>query len=157
MSFSRDELLRPSLKGTAIASAPYSVQTTFFAAFFGGPFGAVAIAAINAIRLRRLRRDLPLLALMLAAYIGAMVWLLNTASGAQAIAAMQSFAGSRAVNLLHRAIALAIFGLGYALHAREQRSADVMALDRPNGWIAGLACIFGGIAADVALATLLHR
>lgn len=151
MDFSRDELLRPSLGDTTIAKAPYSVQTAFLTSFFGGPLAAIAIVAINSVRLQRLLRDLAPLTIALTAYSVFMLALAGTEWGMAFRATMKEFAGERAVSYLHRVIALVLFGLGYVLHRKEQRSADLMGLDRPNGWIAGLACIVGSFVLLFAL------
>jgi hypothetical protein len=144
MSLSRDELLRPSLGGSRIAKAPYSVRTTFLAAFFGGPFAAVAITALNSLRLQRLGRDaLPLTAALIA-YLAFLTALMATEWGDALVESVKALAGKQAFAYVDRLIALALFGLGYMLHRKEQRSADFMDMPRPNGWIAGLACIVGG-------------
>src|SRR5262245_61137626 len=70
MGLSREELLRPSLKDVAVASAPYSVQTVFLTSFLGGPFAAIAILGVNSWRLQRLKQDLLPLALMFVAAAG---------------------------------------------------------------------------------------
>lgn len=155
--FSRDELLRPSLSDTTIAKAPYSVQTTFLTSFFGGPLGAIAITAINSVRLQRLLRDLAPLALALIAYVAFMLALAGTEWGIAFRARLDGLVGERSVSYLHRLLGLVLFGLGYALHRKEQRSADLMGLDRPNGWIAGLACIGGSIALLFALDAVIGR
>jgi hypothetical protein len=151
MSFSRDELLRPTLRGTTVVRAPYSVQAGFLTAFFGGPFAAIAMTAVNSVRLHRLTRDLLPLGLMLVAYIGFAAALTLTPWGAELRAQLTVFAGPRAVTYLHRFIGLLLFGLSYALHRKEQRSADLIGLDRPNGWIAGIACIVAGLILQGAL------
>jgi hypothetical protein len=157
MGLSRDELLRPSLTDTTIAKAPYSVQTAFLTSFFGGPLAAIAIVAINSVRLQRLLRDLAPLAITLIAYLAFMLAVAGTEWGMAFRASMDRFAGERSISYLHRVIALVLFGLGYALHRREQRSADLMGLDRPNGWIAGLACIAGSFTLLFALDASLGR
>ncbi len=70
VSFSKDELLQPSLSHSAMAKAPYSLQTTFVTAFLGGPLAAIAITALNSVRLQRWVRDLAPLSMALVAYIG---------------------------------------------------------------------------------------
>jgi hypothetical protein len=145
MSLSRDELLRPSLAGAAVAKAPYSVRTAFLTAFFGGPLAAIAITGINSVRLRRWARDLAPLAALVAAYVAFMLALAWTDWGLSFQTSLDAFAGPHTVSYLHRLIALALFGVGYAMHRKEQRSADFMGLRRPNGWVAGLACIAGSI------------
>src|SRR5688572_9347605 len=70
MNASREDLLNPTLGEQARpAAAPYSVQATFFTGFFGGPFAAIALIAVNSTRLRRLGRDWIVLAACLIAAI----------------------------------------------------------------------------------------
>jgi hypothetical protein len=155
MSFTRDELLRPSLEGSAVAKAPYSTRTTFLTAFFGGPLAAIAITALNSVRLQRVMRDLAPLGAALVAYVGFMLVLTFTDWGTSFLAAITEIAGPRGTAYFDRLIALALFGLGYMLHRREQRSSDLMDLTRPNGWIAGLACIALAIALMAGFAAAL--
>lgn len=150
MGLSRDELLRPSLKGVTVAKAPYSVQTMFLTSFFGGPFAAIAIIGVNSVRLQRLPQDLLPLGLALAAAVGFLGALHLAGWGADLREYLTALAGPRALSYVSRVIGLIIFGMGYALHRAEQRSADFMGLDRPNGWIGGIACILAGTAAAFA-------
>lgn len=146
MNMSREDLLQPSLAtDSAPAAAPYSVQTTFLTGFFGGPFAAIAIIATNSVRLRRVLRDLPLIigsaALLL---IGS--WALQkTAGGVLAREWFDATVGANNLRHIYRLLALMIVGCGYLLHRQEQRNSDLVGLKRPNGWIAGLACIAGGV------------
>ena len=145
MSLSRDELLRPSLADAAVAKAPYSVRATFLTAFLGGPLAAIAITAINSLRLQRWARDLVPLAAFAAAYIVFLLALAWTDWGRSFQTSLDALAGPRSLSYLHRLIALGLFGVGYAMHRKEQRSADFMGLRRPNGWVAGVACVAGSI------------
>jgi hypothetical protein len=149
MSLSRDELLRPSLQDAAVPKAPYSVQTVLLTAFIGGPLAAIAITALNSARLRRLRDVIPL-SVALIAYLGLMLVLMDGEWGTDFRDSLTELAGARGMNYFQRLIALALFGLGYLLHRREQRSADVMGLNRPNGYIGGIACIAGSAFASLA-------
>ena len=153
MEVSQGSLLQPSLQGVGAARAPYSVKTLFITAFFGGPIAAIAIMAVNAVRLRRLIRDLAPILLALAAYVGFMTAVVATDWGAEFQRTVNSFAEGGFV-FLHRALALAFFGLAYLLHRKEQRGADIAGLDRPNGLIAGGLCIAGGIGLLLALDAL---
>ena len=152
-SLSRDDLLRPSLQETGVAKVPYSLRVTFLTAFFGGPFAALAITIVNSVRLRRWLRDLAPLGLALAALLAFTLALYWTEWGAGLRASIDG-ANKRGIAYLYRVIGLLFFGLGTLLHRKEQRSAELMGLDRPNGWIAGLACLFGGVVLSVALAEL---
>lgn len=154
MSFTRDELLRPSLDGGAVAKAPYSVRTTFLTAFFGGPLAAIAITAVNSVRLQRWMRDLAPLGAALIVYVAFMLVLVLTDWGVGFRAGLNEIAGPRGASYFDRLIGLALFGMGYMLHRREQRSSDLMDLTRPNGWIAGLACIALGLVLMVAFFAL---
>jgi len=145
MSFSRDELLRPSLKGQTSGRTPYSVQTMFLTSFFGGPFAAIAIIGTNSVRLKRSQDVVPL-GFVFVTTVGFLAALHLTAWGADLRGYVTSLVGPKALPYLSRVIGLVIFGIGYALHRSEQRNADFMELDRPNGWIGGIVCILAGIA-----------
>ena len=139
------ELLRPSLSGGAtLARAPYSVTMGFLTAFFGGFFAAVAVIAVNSARLRRLRRDLPIVLSALAAYLALLFVLVATGWGAGLDGNMNKPAG-----VLVRAVSLATFGIGYVMHRTEQRAADLMGLDRPGPWLVGIGCGLGGIGMQI--------
>ena len=81
MEVSQGSLLQPSLQDVGAARAPYSVKTLFITAFFGGPIAAIAIMTVNAVRLRRLIRDLAPILLALAAYVGSMTAVVATDLG----------------------------------------------------------------------------
>jgi hypothetical protein len=153
MNASREGLLQPTLGSDARpAAAPYSVQATFFTGFFGGPFAAIALIAINTSRLRRLGRDWPALAACLIATLF-MLWVLH--GPAPVFAPVRDWLtgtlGPTSHRYAHRFVALIIVGVGYLLHRREQRNTDVFGLSRPNGWIAGALCAVGGGALQAAL------
>lgn len=155
MNASRDGLLQPTLGGDARpAAAPYSVQATFFTGFFGGPFAAIALALVNSSRLRRLGRDWPVLAACLIAVIFA-GWVIHGAAPAAAPVRdwLNSTLGQNGARYAYRLVALMIVGVGYLLHRREQRNTDLLGLSRPNGWIAGVLCIAGGLALLAVLIT----
>lgn len=155
MSFSQDDLLRPTLNEYATARAPYSTTTTFVTSFLGGPIASIAIMALNSIQLERLRRDLPVLIGLSIAYIILMLAVFLTSIGVEFRAGLSELLGERGLSFFIRLIALALFGIGYALHRKEQRSADIMGLARPNGWIAGLACIAGATVLQLAVSTII--
>ncbi|MCW5621944.1 MAG: hypothetical protein KIS79_12635 [Burkholderiales bacterium] len=150
MNSPREDLLRPSLSGgDSPVSAPYSMQTTFLTGFFGGPFAAIAIFAINSFRLRRISRDLPVgIGMLLVVLLG--MWVLHrTAPGGAALAWLEASLGSRSIRFVHQMAGLLIVGAAYLLHRREQRNSDLLGLKRPNGWVAGIACILLGTALSI--------
>ena len=157
MSGPREDLLQPTLTGTAPAAAPYSVQTTFLTGFFGGPFAALGILAMNSFRLRRVSRDaLIWSALLVAIAIGG--WLLfHSAAGADVRSWFTDQFGHRAASFAGHALGLAIVGVGYLLHRREQVNTDLMGLTRPNGWIGGIGCIVIGMALSIAFVTIIRE
>jgi hypothetical protein len=155
LSGPREDLLRPTLTGNARAAAPYSVQTTFLTGFFGGPFGALAICATNSVRLRRVSKDVAVWVVLLAALaLGG--WLLfHSTAGADVRSWFTDQFGARAARFSGQASGLAIVGIGYLLHRKEQVNADLMGLTRPNGWIGGVLCIVFGIMLSVAYISIL--
>lgn len=155
MSGPREDLLQPTLTGSARAAAPYSVQTTFLTGFFGGPFGALAICATNSVRLGRVSKDVVVWTVLLAALaLGG--WLLfHSTAGADVRSWFTDQFGARAARFSGQLSGLAIVGVGYLLHRKEQVSADLMGLTRPNGWIAGVLCILFGLALSVAYVSII--
>jgi hypothetical protein len=156
MSLSRAELLRPSLSGSdRLRRAPYSHQVVFLGAFFGGPFAAAGLLAVNAWRLDRLRRDA---AVLVVVAFAAFTFYASSRPGGLLHGGLQplvQWLGPRTFVYAERLAALALFGIGAALHRREQRSADLFGLPRPNGWIGGIAAIAGGIALSAFVPALL--
>jgi hypothetical protein len=154
MSERREDLLQPSLTDDAPpAAAPYSVQTTFLTGFFGGPFAAIAIFAVNSFRLRRVPRDVPAWLVMLACILMGWWAVGNTALGAAGVEWLREQFGPSGARFGYRIVALLIVGAGYFLHRTEQRAATLAGLTRPNGLVAGLLCIGAGIALLTILAT----
>lgn len=160
MNGSREGLLQPTLSEDAQPiAAPYSVQATFFTGFFGGPFAALALIAVNSSRLQRLGRDLPALA---ACMIGVLLigWALQ-GSGLAVAAPIRDWVaanlGERNYRFVYRFLALLIVGVGWLLHRREHRNTDLLGLARPNGWIAGALCAVAGGAVLAAFIALLLR
>jgi hypothetical protein len=156
MSASQHDLLKPTLDSGAPASlAPYSVQTMFLVGFFGGPLAALGITGLNSHRLRRFSRDLPLL-VTLAVVVVALSWLIFISStGLPAREWINEVMGASGRRLSSRLLGLLLVGAGYLLHRREQRNADLLGIERPNGWIGGLICfVLGGLAFALILMAL---
>ena len=135
MSNPREDLLQPSLSvDQPPLAAPYSTGATLFTGLFGGPFAAFGIVGLNALRLKRLARDIPVLIAALAAVIAVIWWLLqNPISDSRALPRLYSRIGG-----------VAVVGAGYLLHRQQQRNADLANLQRPNGWVAGVAFVIAG-------------
>ena len=80
-----------------------------------------------------------------ALWIGFEWSLVHTGAGQAALAWSRDMLGSRGGELLRRALALAFFAAtALWLHRREHRMADLMGLQRPNGWVMGLLLIVAG-------------
>ncbi len=141
MADTHEELLQPSLGNAAlVARAPYSVPTVILTGVIGGPIAAIAIVLLNSQRLRRLRRDmLPLGAMALIAV--ATVWM--TIGPGQELWFSQGDS-ERLASIVVRASGLLLAVLGVYLHSHQERTAALMGLTRPNGWLAGIACILVG-------------
>src|SRR5690606_34287178 len=145
-----------TLSENSLTAAPYSVRATLFTGFFGGPFAALAILALSSLRLRRLSRGAFVYAvLLLLTIVGS--WALYETAGTTMRDWLEAQLGTSYLRYTFRFVALIIVGLGYLLHRREHRNADLVGLARPNGWIAGIACIFLGILLHVALLFVINR
>lgn len=139
------DLLQPSLQRAAPGRAPYSQTCGFVCAFLGGPSSVLLLAGVNAFRLGRWPRDLAWLLPAFALWIGFEWSLVHTGAGQAALAWSRDMLGSRGGELLRRALALAFFAAtALWLHRREHRMADLMGLQRPNGWVMGLLLIVAG-------------
>ena len=150
-------LLQPSLSGQGQApqAAPYTQQAGFLTAFFGGPFALAIIFAINSKRLSRLGRDAAWIALAALGY-AAWVWFCQRTPGGQEVQAwLVQELGRRGPDIAERFIALAAYALMALCHRREQRSATLFGLDRPNGLWLGLALIVAGNVLSIILAASL--
>jgi hypothetical protein len=158
MTTSRHDLLKPTLDSSAPAPiAPYSVQTMFLVAFFGGPLAALGITGLNSYRLRRFSRDLPWLA-TLAVIAMALSWfVLISSTGLPARDWISEVIGANGRRLVSRLFALLLVGLGFVLHRREQRNADLLGIQRPNGWIGGTICLVAGGVAFALILIALQR
>jgi hypothetical protein len=157
MSASRDELLQPTLSEQAQSAAPYSIQATFFTGFFGGPFAALAIIGVNSVRLRRLQRDVLVLTTLLALVLLVGWMFYATQLGLAMQAWLTETFGRGNLRFVSRLSGLLVVGAGYLLHRREQRNAELVGMKRPNGWIAGIACVVIGSALMLGYALLLSR
>lgn len=152
MSISRQDLLQPSLTDRArLASAPYSLQTGGLAAFFGGPFAAALMLAINAKRVGRLKRDALWAVAMALLFVGWLFFVYRTAPGLALQAQLVGLLGRNALGVLARLLALLAFLVAAYLHRREQRSADLFGLKRPNGLWLGIALIVLGEVLSMAV------
>lgn len=156
-SIAREDLLRPSLsdEATRLARAPYSETASFLASFFGGPLAAIAMLLADARRLGRLGPASVVAVLAVVAYLAALHALVHRLPAVAWLTSPDGVLGSRGGQIGLRLLALAIFGVGYALHRRAQRSARLFALARPNPWPAGLGAVVLGFAGNALLVRLL--
>lgn len=143
------ELLQPSLSRHAPPRSPYSQQAHFFAAFFGGPMAAMGLNLVNSHRLGRLRRDAPWLLAGLAAALGLDPLLQLTGTGAALLLQLDELLNRRSIELLSRALSLALFALGLVMHRREHQATDLMGRPRPSGWAMGLGLICAGLVFNI--------
>lgn len=155
MPMNRSELLRPSLTRATPARAPYSQQVHFLASFFGGPFAALALAAINGERLGRWRRDAPWVLLGLLVYLALEVALLQAEAGRALLQQLDGWVGQGAHGLVVRVYALGCFVVFMLRHRREQAACDLVGLPRPAGLGPGIGLILGGFVLSSLLRTVL--
>jgi len=152
----RPDLLRPTVSEPAqVARAPYSLQTGFLSAFFGGPFAAALMLGLNAWRLKRLPRDAAWALLIAAAFTAWLAFTQQTEPGLALQARLVELGGRNAMSIAARLFALLACVGTALLHRREQRSADLFGLQRPNGWGVGIALIVIGWGASHLLASAL--
>ena len=144
-------LLEPSLDEQKISAAPYSTKTGFVTSFFGAGFGAIIYTGLNSLRLQRLKRDLPFLIALTVAYVAIILTIALTEPGIAFHSYLKDLAGKNSFRYFLQVVGIVLFGLGYLLHRREHRSADFMGLQRPNGWMAGLAILFVTIILHFAI------
>jgi len=144
-------LLRPSLSDpTAIANAPYSQQTSALVAFFGGPFAMALLLAVDAKRMGRLRKDAIWAVLIAASFVCWLLFAFKTPAGLSLLTQVVHEFGRRGPVIIERLIALAGFGLGMWLHRKQQRSANLFGLRRPNGLVMGIGLIALGYLLSAA-------
>lgn len=149
MSPPLSELLQPSLSRQAPVRSPYSQQTHFLAAFFGGPVAAMGLNLVNSHRLGRLRRDAPWLLAGALAALGLDPALQLTEGGQALLLQLDEWLNRRSIELLSRALALALFALGLVMHRHEHRATELMGRPRPSGWAMGLGLIGAGLVFDI--------
>ena len=145
------DLLRPSLGHAAPARVPFSNQAGFLVAFSGGAPAALAMGTINAVRMRRLPRDLAWLLPLLAAWLGIEAWLQATGAGRTFVHWLQAEAGRDAPNMLRHAMGLAVMGISSLMHRRERRAAQLMGQPAPNGTLLGVLLILAGWGVSLAI------
>ncbi len=143
-----DDLLSPSLDPDARPAAPiYSLQTGYLSSFIGGPIAASVIAGINAYRLRRLGRDAALLVGGVVASV-ALLWWEYRLGGNDLL---RQWFGASGPRIGLRAAGLAYFGVCYWAHRTAYRNMQIMGIEPPNGWPAGIAAVAVGLLTTIAL------
>lgn len=152
--FDRSMLLQPSLSapGQVPRAAPYSATTGYISSFFGGPYAALIVVALNVHRLGRWREDATWLAFGLALALAWSLWLPGLTVFADIDAILRAALGQGAWRYAERAFSLGLFAVLHWRHRRIDRASDLFALNRPSGWVAGLAAIVCGTLVAVLLA-----
>ncbi len=132
-------LLKPSLDDRRFKPI-YSASAMFAAAFFGGGFAVLVVAAANSQRLGRLQRD----ALWLA--LGG----LFTASAAW-IALKYSVEGSRELRIASLGTGFLTWGLFHTLHGKMHRAMQTFGTKPPTPYL----MVIGAVAFGIAMAALI--
>jgi len=120
-------LLQPTLGAGAPAAAPLSPQATFFTSFFGGPWAALAVGAVNLARLRRARREAWLVALAALIAVAALAATAIAVARPELIAAWvpSGFRPSTAVRRLNNGLGIASWSFFYLRLRPEYRAAEL--------------------------------
>ena len=145
---SRDDLLTPSLQDAGGEFRQiHSTSTLFCCAFFGGPFGVIAMSAWNSVLLRRKMDAIPLaLALVLSIAFFIMLY-------GRGLPGMQIQDGDEGLSrVVLRVFALALFGAFWWLHRRFYRALAVSSIPSPSGILPGILFIVLGVALQVVFA-----
>ncbi|MES1190643.1 MAG: hypothetical protein ABUS47_06130 [Steroidobacter sp.] len=144
MNFTREDLLRPVLNSTQVKTAPYSVRATLLTSFFGGPFAAIGMVAVNAYRLARLKYEWTSVVTMLLLYVLGMRALLHSDFGRDLVRQWTHLIGDPNLRIMYRLVALAFCGYGYLMHRGEHRGAALAGIQQPNPWLIALTCAVAG-------------
>ena len=147
----REHLLTPSLSASGPPVSLYSIRSSFFVAFFGGPAAILLYSGFNSWRLRRLR-DIPAY-LAGAALLALLVY--GTRDDVDSFVWLRHELGGDTIRVLSRALALLLCGMFYLLHKKQHRSASLFNSKAPSPWIPAIACMALGYGVTVGLATLL--
>jgi hypothetical protein len=129
----------------------YSTPAFAVSSLFGGPLSAVAFAAIEARALGRLQRDLPWLALGLAAVLAAA---LAAANWGLLDTALRDL-GTRAVptweHVAYRLVAFGYFLAYWWLHRHDRRELAAAGVPPVAGYAAGVVALLIGLVAGTML------
>jgi hypothetical protein len=152
MDIGEDDLLQPSLRPEAPATAIYSATTGYMASVFGGPIAGAVIALLNARRLDRLGRDwwVGLVAVAIMAVV--MGWIY--AFGGEAW--LDDKVGTRGPRFAIMISGLVFFAGIYALHRPSYRGMEHLGIKPPSGWLPGILAIAIGIAVSIVIATAIE-
>ena len=147
---SLDDLLKPSLSSPRDVRSLYSVRANYLVAFVGGVYASIGMGVANSLRAQRLQRDWPV---YLAAFVGWTAFVLWY-SRATALGTPPAWAGvlgahHRTLNIIGRALGLALFGIVYLRHQALFRAAEALGVGAPSPWKVGL--VVCGLALVVSL------
>ncbi|WP_147330433.1 MULTISPECIES: hypothetical protein [unclassified Duganella] len=152
-TFMREHLLTPSLSASAPPVSLYSIRSSFFVAFLGGPAAIILYSTLNSWRLRRVL-DIPAYLIAIILFV---LLVYGTRGDVAYFAWLREQLGSDTTRFLSRGLALALCGLFYLLHKKQHRSATLFGSKAPSPWIPAIASTVLGYAATVGVAALLLR
>ena len=134
----------------------YSAPAFAVSSLFGGPLSAVAFAAIEARALGRLQRDLPWLALGVAAVLVAALLAANWGLLDTALRDL----GTRGVptweHVAYRLVAFGYFLAYWWLHRDERRALAAAGVPPVAGYAAGVVALLIGLVAGTVLLLVLR-
>ncbi len=148
------DLLEPTLAHAPPTRPLYSPRAGFFVAFFGGPFAAVGLGALNSRRIGKLQRERWLLLAL------ALLWaVLFSALQSPHVAGLLPawLTTPRSVRYATQIAGLACYGLIHQLHKQAQAAAALRDQPAPSAWLPGLATVVSAWALTFVLAVVVRR
>jgi hypothetical protein len=150
-SESVQRLLEPSLTAGAAVSL-YSARACFITSFFGGPIAALVMGWLNAKRLKRLEKDIWLIALLGALLVVVDVYFISS------VAADMRQSSVLGVMLERRDVRRILQGLGllfclalYARHRSFHRAMGLAGVPPAKPWVPAIAVLIISTVVHVAV------
>ena len=149
-----DELLEPSLEDGSTESI-FSVQSSFWVAFLGGPFAVLIFSGLNSQRLGRMAKDAGLF-LVAGLLAGAFTYWATVAIATETTPDWLELLGqgNRGMRTASRLLALLLFSAIFLLHRPFHRAAQAHGKDAPSPWAAALGSVGAGTVLSLAIAAV---
>ncbi|MEN7344234.1 MAG: hypothetical protein AAAFM81_14885 [Pseudomonadota bacterium] len=144
----QDDLLKPTLSATRQHKPLYSTGALIAAAFFGGSFAVLCVAAVNSVRQQRLAKDI---IIWLAAGVAVGVVSYLYANGA--IVPIEDIV-HRDYRLANRVGGFLLTGLAFLMHREAYRVQQFAGGDSPSPYVLVIvSCIIGALISGLLFAS----